>query len=237
MTERGRPSVERSRHGFGIGPSALDWRGDHLEVLVDEVATPWPRRVQGRVRVYPSALSRFATGLDRAGRHRWGPIAPCARIEVDLPSPGLRWQGHAYLDSNEGDEPVAAAFALWDWSRATLRDGSTVVVYDVREPDASESVVAERFRPDGTAEPIEPAARQRLPRTGWGIGRSLRSDGESSPPRVVATLEDTPFYTRSVLRAPILGETVETMHETLDGRRLAAPWVQALLPFRMPRRR
>ena len=29
---------------------------------------------------------------------------------------------------------------------------------------------------------------------------------------------------------------VPAVHETLDARRLRAPWVQTLLPFRMPRR-
>ena len=71
---------------------------------------PLPRRVRGRVRVHPQGLCRFVAPLDAAGRHRWGPIAPCARIEVDLDRPGLRWRGHAYLDSNEGDEPVDRAF-------------------------------------------------------------------------------------------------------------------------------
>lgn len=237
MTERGRPSVDRSRHALRIGPSALAWHRDGLEVRIDEVATPWPRRVRGRIRVDPSALSRFAARLDGAGRHRWGPIAPCARVEVELDSPRLRWTGHAYLDSNEGDEPIARAFSLWDWSRATLHDGSTAVIYDVRERCGTESVVAERFRPDGSAAPFEPPPRRQIRRTGWGIVRSLRSDADGAAPRVVSTLEDTPFYTRSVLRAPMLGETVDAMHETLDGRRLAAPWVQTLLPFRMPRRR
>ena len=36
---------------------------------------------------------------DAAGHHHWGPIAPCARVEVDLDQPGLRWSGQAYMDA------------------------------------------------------------------------------------------------------------------------------------------
>ena len=45
------------------------------------------------------------------------------------------------------------------------------------------------------------------------------------------TLEDTPFYTRS----QILTEAGSFMHESLDLTRFCQPWVQFLLPFRMPR--
>ena len=48
------------------------------------IGVPIPRRVKGRVRVWPKALCRFVTSLDSGGRHRWGPIAPCSRIEVEL---------------------------------------------------------------------------------------------------------------------------------------------------------
>ena len=54
-------------------------------------------------------------------------------------------------------------------------------------------------------------------------------------PSVVETLEDTPFYARSVIEAEILGHRVTAMHESLDMRRFCAPVVQAMLPFRMPR--
>jgi len=53
---------------------------------------------------------------------------------------------------------------------------------------------------------------------------------------VLRTLEDTPFYARSMVQAQLCGEEVVAMHETLDARRFASPLVQALLPWRMPRR-
>ena len=45
------------------------------------------------------------------------------------------------------------------------------------------------------------------------------------------TLEDTPFYARSVL---VNGSDL-TMHESLSLDRFRSPWVQVMLPFRMPR--
>ena len=235
MTERGKAQLQRGAHDLSIGPSRLHWDGQSLRFDIDEVGMPLPRRVRGQVRVYPSALSRFSAPLDAAGRHRWGPIAPCARIEVDLPLPGLRWSGAAYLDSNEGDEPVARGFRTWDWSRAALHDGSTAVLYDLRPAQAElpERLIAMRFAPDGSAAPFDAPPRQALPRSRWGLQRTQRAEG---PPRVLHTLEDTPFYTRSVLDAVLLGEHTTAMHETLHVPRLQSLAVMAMLPFRMPRR-
>ncbi len=240
MTERGRGQLSRSASELAIGPSRVQWDGQALQIDIDEVCSPLPRRVRGRVRVHPQGLCRFVAPLDAAGRHRWGPIAPCARVEVELDRPGLRWSGHAYLDSNEGDEPVDCAFRTWDWSRATLRDGSTAVIYDLRpSPKAggagADRLIAQRFAPDGQSSPFEPPPRRSLPRSRWGLSRSQRSE-DGTPVRVQQTLEDTPFYVRSVLGAALLGEPVTAVHETLHVPRLVSLPVQLMLPFRMPRR-
>jgi carotenoid 1,2-hydratase len=63
----------------------------------------------------------------------------------------------------------------------------------------------------------------------------MRSDA-AAPPQLRQTLEDTPFYVRSVLSADVLGERVTALHETLDVPRLVSLPVQMMLPFRMPRR-
>ena len=56
--------------------------------------------------IKPPAL--MVMTLDGAARHRWSPIAPCARIEVALDRPASRWSGVAYCDTNEGDAPLEA---------------------------------------------------------------------------------------------------------------------------------
>jgi carotenoid 1,2-hydratase len=52
---------------------------------------------------------------------------------------------------------------------------------------------------------------------------------------VVRTLTDAPFYARSLVRTRWLGEAVTAMHESLSLQRFDSAWVQAMLPFRMPR--
>jgi carotenoid 1,2-hydratase len=245
MTERGERHVRRSASEFVVGPSRLHWDGTALQFDLDEWANPLPRRVRGRVRVVPQGLTGFRAALDEGGRHRWGPIAPCARVELDLMHPALRWQGHGYLDSNEGDEPIDRPFTDWDWSRATLADGSTAVIYDVRQKDGLERVIARRFRPDGRSEPFEAPPRQHLPASAWRVARRMRTEhgvpggagGVGTPTaRVHETLEDTPFYVRSVLRSRLLGQEVTSVHESIDMPRLVSMPVRFMLPWRMPRR-
>jgi carotenoid 1,2-hydratase len=234
LTERGRAAVQRSAHGFEVGPSALHWDGSALTYRIDEVTVPLPARVRGTVRVHPQAMVASGFALDAAGRHRWHPIAPSARVEVELTHPALRWSGQGYLDSNAGDEPLEYAFARWDWSRAALPDGSTAVLYDTEPRGGPARGLAVRIRGDGVPEPFDPPPRSALPTTLWRVARGTRSEA-SQPAQVIRTLEDTPFYARSALSARLLGAPVVAMHESLSLDRFRSAWVQLLLPFRMPR--
>jgi carotenoid 1,2-hydratase len=239
MTERGARHVQRERSVFAVGPSHWRWHGDALEITLDERSVPLARAVRGVLRLHPRALTPFHAALDGPGLHRWGPIAPCAHIEVALQAPALRWSGPAYFDSNEGDEPIERGFTRWDWLRTAGRDGSTSVIYDVTPRDVKRSgasrLVTRRFAPDGRASAFEASPRLRLaPSAWWRIDRQVRA---GAPARVLQTLEDTPFYARSLIELPLTGgERVQAVHETLDVARLCSPLVQSLLPFRMPRR-
>jgi carotenoid 1,2-hydratase len=73
-----------------------------------------------------------------------------------------------------------------------------------------------------------------LERSGWNIGRESRSELASAG-RVIETLVDAPFYVRSLLSTQLGGTQVTSIHESLDLQRFQRRWVQALLPFRMPR--
>ena len=235
MTERGRDRIARDASSFTIGPSSLHWHRDHLEIDICEIGMPLPLPVRGKVRVYPSSLSTFSTALDDQGRHRWGPLAACARVEVEMDKPSQRWSGHGYFDSNEGDEPVSEPFREWDWSRALLSDGSAAVIYDVQQKQGKDRLLGLRFSPNGHIEEFAPPPRQSLELTRWRIPRRMRSEGDA-PVRVIDMLEDTPFYERSVLKSRLFGEDVISVHETLNVPRLVSPVVQYMLPFRMPRR-
>jgi carotenoid 1,2-hydratase len=227
MTERKASAVQRSAHALTIGNSSLFWDGTTLTIEVEELSVPLPKRVKGVIRVRPRMLTEFSAALDRAGHHRWGPIAPVADIEVDLRQPALRWSGSGYLDSNDGDQPLEAAFRGWHWSRTERQDDATIF-YDVTERDGTEGSLALHFAHDGSATPIEAPPEQPLPPTAWRLRRATRA----TPASIDTTLEDGPFYARTRLSD---GTGGHTMHETLSMDRFTQPWVRAMLPFRMPR--
>jgi carotenoid 1,2-hydratase len=233
MTERARRFCSRDATRFVIGPSQLRWDGSSLHVNMEEVGSPIPQRIRGHIRVTPQRLFSYSTALDARGKHRWGPIAPSARIEVQLQEPAQRWSGQAYLDSNEGDEPIENAFRQWDWSRCQLADGSTAVLYDMQYASAQERVLALRFDPQGQVQSFDAPPRQALPATRWRLARRMRS---SAPVQIHEQLEDTPFYQRALLQSELLDQPVRSFHESLSIPRLVSPLVRAMLPWRMPRR-
>ncbi len=235
MTERGAATVRRSAERLEVGPSSIGWEGDTLVVGFDEVCMPIPRRLRGAVRLKPAAIFDTVHTLDPAGRHRWWPVAPAARVEVELERPALRWSGHAYHDANWGDEPLERGFRGWHWSRSWLPDGSTAVLYDTEPRDAPPASLALRFDPRGVAGPLAAPRQQGLRPTLWRVPRLARSEGDAAA-TLVETLEDAPFYARSLLSTQLGGARVPTFHESLSLDRFSQGWVRMLLPFRMPRR-
>jgi carotenoid 1,2-hydratase len=234
MTERDRHAVERSATRFVVGPSSLEWRDGVLEISLDEITAPIPRAVRGRIRVHPLSNPQFTAQLDAAGRHWWTPIAPRSRVELDLEQPHLRWSGQGYLDSNRGSVPLESDFTSWHWSRAQCAEGDTTVFYDVHRRDGSPLGLALHFDPDGRVEHVAAPPERRLPTSGWGIARTARPRDGSM--RNLHTLEDTPFYARSLFSDGI-SRPAHVVHESLSLERFESTWVQTLLPFRMPRRR
>lgn len=233
MTERGEQAVSRERERLTIGPSALYWDGETLSAELDEWTVPIPRRIRGRIRLHPTVVNAEKIPLDPGGLHHWTPIAPAARLEVDLTTPRLRWAGSAYFDHNTGTQALERCFDNWFWSRAATRRGP-VVLYELQRREGQRSALALHFDASGKRHELSAPLAARLPRTRWGVERPVRSDdGEAT---LQATWEDTPFYARSIMTARLLGEPVTAVHESLSLRRFAAPWVKWMLPFRMPRR-
>jgi carotenoid 1,2-hydratase len=184
--------------------------------------------------VIPEAIGDRLFPLDGRRLHRWWPTAPRCRIEVAMERPALRWRGTGYHDTNAGDRALEDDFARWDWSRGASRDGG-IVLYDVEGRERT-TTIAVRVDRTGRSHDFAPPARTALPRTLWGLERKARSE-DASGPRVAETLEDTPFYARSVVSARLLGESVTSVHESLSLDRFRTAWVQTLLPFRMRRAR
>jgi carotenoid 1,2-hydratase len=231
MTERGVSSLRRDASELRIGPSALRWDGNALEISLDEIAVPWPARVRGHLRIEPRILTGESFALDAAGQHRWQPIAPRSRVTLALDAPSLAWSGEGYLDSNWGQAPLEDAFRSWHWSRSALPEGGSLIRYDLHRLDGSPHQLNLQVASDGSIHSVAPRAVRSLPDTFWGLQRRARGEA-----RLLQTLEDGPFYARSLLTTRHQGQDLRTLHESLSLQRFRARWVQALLPFRMPRR-
>lgn len=230
MTERGSQALRQSSARLEIGPSALQVTPQGLQVEINERATPFGQRVKGLVSVSFDRALDECFELDDAGDHWWWPIAPSARMQVDMERPDVSWNGSAYIDSNFGKRPIETGFASWNWCRGHAADGSCHIHYDAQLVGGAEKCLSLSINQAGEMERIVSPSRQQLPRGPiWRVARPARLP--LSRHLDVITLEDTPFYTRSQVRA----DDREFMHESLDLGRFCQPWVQRLLPFRMPR--
>jgi carotenoid 1,2-hydratase len=233
LTERTRQDLRRDARSLVIGPSEVAWEGSELTVSFDECTVPFPSRLSGTVRPAPFVLTEHVEELDATGRHVWRPIAPRARVSVDLTHPRLQWRGLGYLDSNFGQEPLERCFKRWDWSRAHTEAG-TEILYDVVRRDGTERAIALRIDAQGAVTSLSAPPLHALPETKWRVARRARSDARTRP-RLIRTLEDTPFYARSLISACIDGQRITAIHESLSLDRLVNPFVRMMLPFRMPR--
>lgn len=227
MTERRPGRVSRDDDRFQVAASSLSWRGDTLQVDIDERSMPMQQRVRGRVLLRPRATTGQGFRLDGGGHHEWHPIAPLADIEVELSSPDIRWTGHAYHDTNAGDRPLESDFRRWSWSRSTRSD-HVAIDYAIEQRDGTHRELAIDVSEDGELRSRELPPLVTLPKGLWRVDRYAHAD---TPPKHIEAFEDTPFYTRSLLH---YGEQ-QQVHEFLDLDRFRSRWVQLLLPFRMPR--
>lgn len=231
MTERGRSQIFRTADTLVIGPSAMIWDGTGLTIQLRERAVPHLTPVRGTIRVHLDAVTGTSFAIDRDGRHHWHPIAPVARVDVTMERPALRWSGPGYLDANDGCDPLETGFRRWDWSRAPLGRGAGIL-YDAELRDGGRRRLALRIDRSGGVTETEPPPRVRLPSTLWRVERRVQAEAS---PSVRQTLEDAPFYARSILDTRLFGQRAMAVHESLDLDRFGSRWVKCLLPFRMPR--
>lgn len=235
--------LARTREALTIGRSSLRWQNDHLEVALDELETRFGGRsgapLRGRIRLYPTALFGPRIELDRSrspARHRWYPVAPHARAEVELDAPKLRFTGSGYHDVNEGDEGLELGFRSWNWSRAELDRERTAILYDViprrGHPDPRGWMFSAERRElaEITDEDLGPALA--LAPTRWRVDRAIRSELGHAP-TLISTLEDTPFYSRNLIGVRIAGCDATAVHESVSLDRFASRAVQFLLRFKI----
>jgi carotenoid 1,2-hydratase len=231
MTERGAGCLDRGPGWLSVGPSSMRWVNDHLEIRVRERSAPLGLPLAGTILVRPRRLSEHAFALDQAGRHLWQPIAPCAEIELRFSQPRLAWSGSGYFDTNAGARALENDFASWNWSRCHV-GANTEITYAVTARDGREHALALEYPADGPPRQVPCPPARELPSTGWRIRRTAHSEGY---PAVLRSLEDTPFYARTMLVETSTVPNRLVMHESLSLERFRTPWVRAMLPFRMPR--
>jgi carotenoid 1,2-hydratase len=237
MTERGAGALECSRDSIRVGPSALHWTGDHLAFEVDEITVPIPSRIRGQIRLYPESRNDLQFMLDERGLHHWQPIFPRARVEINLCKPDLKWRGDAYFDSNFGSAPLEDDFIGWNWCRASTPANGTTLIYDRNIIQQGRRCLGVHFDKHGSASAFEPGAEISLPTTSiWRIQRATRASPKQRFAGRLQTLEDTPFYARSLLTIEQQGQAQTAVHESLSMTRFKHNWVRLLLPFKMPRR-
>jgi len=236
MTERSGAALARERGWLSIGASRIACLDGEVTIDIAERAAPLPRPVRGRVRVTLPAPTRRAFAIGAHEAHVWWPLAPHARVEVEMTAPDLAWRGTGYFDTNFGSEPLEAGFTRWSWARAAV-DGGSLIHYDASRSDGSEAGLLVGIDTDGHVTEHPRAPLVNLPRTRvWRVARSTQCEAGAAS-RVVETLEDTPFYARSLVETRLAGRDVLAFQESLSLDRFVRPWVQVLLPFRMPRRR
>lgn len=233
FTEYGTDALERRPDVLTLGKNQVRRIGDEVRVSIDDRCAPVPRVIRGDVRFIPEAIFNHPLSLDHEGIHRWRAVAPLGRIEVELEEPALRFTGSAYHDMNFGDRPLESTLRSWNWSRAA-GNRNVDVLYDVvpREGEPLEHGLS--FSADGSVRPVDPGGlvNQPLGRSRWGIRRGTRCD-RAGDARIVRTLEDTPFYARSMVSTSLLGRRSDAVHESIDFDRYQNPCVQLMLPFKI----
>lgn len=234
LTERGIAGGDRTASALTLGASAMWWEGGALRVRLDERSAVLGRPIRGALTLRPTTPPAGSFALDGAALHHWWPIAPSAAIEVELDEPRLRFRGHGYHDANAGDVALEASFARWCWARGPRAGGGAFLTYDTVELGGRRGAIALAVDGHGAVMPLASLADRRLRPTLWALGRRARSD-EDGGARVVRTLEDTPFYARSLVAARLAGEEVVAMHEAISLSRLRSRLVQTLIPYRMRR--
>ncbi len=223
FTEFPRGDIGRSATQFDLAGNQLCWDDHVLRIQIDDRCAPRRRRIRGRIDVHFTEANLQCFPIDDAGQHQWCPIAPFATAEVSMHAPDLDWSGHAYIDSNQGEVPLHHTFDRWNWSR-THTGNAAQLTYNTQETDGRKHQLALAYR-DGEIQTIVPQAQATLPTTGWSLERHC----QLAAPTLKQTLDDTPFYARSLVES----DGGIGMHESLSLERFRKSWVQRLLPFRM----
>lgn len=236
MTDRGQSALRQTASRLEVGPSRMRWDNNQLVIDICEMSShPMISKIQGQIRVIPSAITNVELPLTDDGAHIWRPFAPRSRIEVDIDRPGWKWSGEGYFDANFGTRALEEDFSYWTWGRFPTGDGATCF-YDATRLDGSELAAGFSFDAHGQAHSIPLPPKVPLRRSLWAVKRETRGDAGTKA-RQVQNMLDAPFYSRSAVQTTLNGEVTTGVHEALDLTRFRSPLLKPMLAVRVPRRR
>ncbi|MFK7957832.1 MAG: hypothetical protein AB8B96_17165 [Lysobacterales bacterium] len=231
LTEKPIAQVHRTDQEFHLGDSNLQFVDNGLDIVINERGVPLPQKVTGKIRVRPTFSTNPAQAqihLDPDQRHQWWPYAPHCAVEVDFDQPNWRWSGTGYFDTNQGSEPLHEGFEVWNWSRSHQQN-QTRLTYNATSMNGENKRLALSIDESGDVSTQPIARSQKLARGFWGMHGDIHAESDVGN---VTMLEDTPFYTRSMIQT---ANRVNYMHESLSLSRFRRRWVQFLLPFKTRR--
>lgn len=235
MTDRGQSALRQTASRLEVGPSRMRWENDQLIIDINEISShPMISRMEGQIRITPSAITNVELPLTPDGAHIWRPFAPRSRIEVDINRKGWQWSGEGYFDANFGTRALEEDFSYWTWGRYPTGNGATCF-YDATRLDGSELAAAFEFDETGAARSIPLPAKVPLRRSLWAVRRETRGDAGTKA-RQVQNMLDAPFYSRSAVQTTLNGQTTTGVHEALDLTRFRSPLLKPMLAVRVPRR-
>ncbi|MBX2881704.1 MAG: carotenoid 1,2-hydratase [Granulosicoccus sp.] len=201
MTERDERSVKTHVSSMKVGNSRISVTDKCMQININERAVPLPWKVKGQVRIPLLAHDLPAQPLDlpnkENARHFWQPIAPHTRINVEMESPALQWQGNAYVDSNHGDIPLESSFKSWTWSRSHEANGDTSIHYKVLTRDGQTSCQNRKYTSDGQIIELDNSSETVLSPTRYFRIKRTANIEQNHRIEALQTLEDAPFYARS----------------------------------------
>ncbi len=233
-----RDRVHREEDCLTLGGSNFKYTQEGLSIKISERSKPFfqhmPSHIEGEIKVTFGDQFKRTLSLDQSGHHHWMGVSPTSRITVELDHPALSFTGHAYHDSNWGDDSLESAFQSWTWSRAEV-EGGTLVMYDAVEKNSPPCHRALLYHRGGEITELSDFDSFDLPHGFWGVQRPTRVDRGSSGAKVIKNLVDSPFYTRDVIQTRVCQQETYAIHESLDLTRFESPWVRFLIPFRIRR--
>lgn len=235
FTHYGRRAVSCAPDVLGIAGNRFVWTPQKLTCRIEERGAPWPVLLRGVVTLNTAEHGATQIPLTPDGRHMWQALIPCGRVAVEFERPSLRWEGTGYLDSNYGSAPLHQGFRRWSWLRAHGRQ-ATRVVYDLTPRETPAVRYALKFASGRWQTLASPLRTALVPASSWRVAREVAADLDTQP-SVVRTLEDAPFYARTMVRTTLEDEPLTAMHESLSLQRFQSSWVRSLLPLRIRRSR